>query len=476
VNARTPEEAKRRRHRNERIFAAAVVLLIGVGAWRVVRHGQEIEADLRSVQSYMPKAVPVTPEVELLQQYIRFDTTNPPGNEIAAARWLASLLTKGGVQAEIIESAPGRANVYARIKGKRPGEGLLLLHHMDVVAADGKGWTRPPFAGEIHLNQLFGRGALDVKGPGICFLRAFLDVAAAGRAPQRDVVFLAVADEETGSALGMRWLLDKRPDVVEGVRYALNEGGITEMQQEKITYYGVEIGTKLSTSALLRAPTREALQRTRIALEPYFVSREPQRVMPEVKRFFTEIAPQRIEFRGQLENVDRTIAMGQFWRLPVGYRELTQNGVWVDLIRPAADGRGFTMRAQLLNLPDEDPDERLRWLAATIRPFGVRVAEVLRKEGPVPLSRVDTPLYRLLATEAAATWKAPVGTEIINRWFNDSRFLRARGIEAYGINPFPVDFFQAEAIHARDERVRIDYFVAGVEFTRRLVRKFTFEN
>jgi acetylornithine deacetylase/succinyl-diaminopimelate desuccinylase-like protein len=466
------DAARKKRHRLERLIALLVIsVCAGVAFW-VMRHSQGIEEDFSKQTGYVPKETRITSEVELLQQYIRIDTSNPPGNELPAARWLASILTAAGVQAEIIESAPNRANVYARIKGRRNGEGLLLLHHMDVIPATPQGWARPPFSGEIQLNQLYGRGAIDMKGTGICFLRAFLDVAKSGRVPERDVVFLAVADEEGGSGFGMRWLLENRPEVIAGVKYALNEGGITEMKQEKVTYYGIEIGTKQTVTVLLRANSREALQRARIALEPWFVSREPHRIMPEVRRFLAHLAPQRVEFSDELADIDRTIAEGQFWRLPVGYRELTQNGVWAEGVE-AAQGGGFAMRALLLNLPDEIPDKRIEWLSAQVRPYGVRVAEILRKEGPVPVSPIDTPLYELLQREAKREFGGtPVGTEILNRWFNDSRFLRQRGIAAYGINPFPVDFFQADTIHGADERVRVDYFQQGVEFARRVVMTF----
>src|SRR5882757_6675950 len=111
------------------------------------RTKQELDSQL-----WIPKAAAITPEVALLEQYVRIDTSNPPGNELPGARFLAALLAKDGIRAEIIESAPGRANVYARIPGKRHGEGLLLLNHIDVVPATKEGWTRPPFSAEVLLN------------------------------------------------------------------------------------------------------------------------------------------------------------------------------------------------------------------------------------------------------------------------------------------------------------------------------------
>ena len=469
----SPEE-RRRRHRNERILAGAMVLLLAALTAALVIYVRETDEDLAQQMTYVPRPTVITPEVELLQQYIRFDTSNPPGNELPAARWLAGRLESAGVNAEIIEAAPGRANVYARIEGASDEGGLLLLHHIDVVPADPAGWTRPPFSGEIRLDELYGRGTIDMKGVGIAFLRAFLDVAQSGRQPPHDLVYLAVADEETGGTHGMKWLLEHRPDIFEDVKYALNEGGITEMMQERVTYYGIEIGTKIAVELNLTAASREQLQRARIALQPEFSPRrEPGRVIPAARRFFRDIAPRRIEFRDELEDIDRTIARGGFWRLPIGYRELTQNNVWAEGVRPRQEG-GFEMRTLLHNLPDEPPDRRIAWVENRVRPYGVAV-EVVRKEGPVPVSSPETPLYALIEREAERAFGSPVGTEFLNRSTSDSRLLRTRGITAYGISPFAVDFFQSESIHGRDERVRVAYFTKGVEFTRRLVGAWAFD-
>jgi len=174
-----------------------LVLLLAGGAFIAVlrfynaRSKQELESQL-----WIPKPATITPAVALLQQYVRIDTSNPPGNELAGARFLAGILEKNGVRAEIIESAPGRASVYARIAGRQHGNGLLLLNHIDVVPATKNGWTRPPFAGEVFLNQLYGRGTLDMKGIAICELLAFAEIARTHRTPERDLVFLATPDEE----------------------------------------------------------------------------------------------------------------------------------------------------------------------------------------------------------------------------------------------------------------------------------------
>lgn len=442
---------------------------IGIGALLVYNRIAKNEIDS---QLWIPKQITITPEIARLQEYVRIDTSK--NNEIEGAKYLAAILAKAGVPSEIIEPAPGRASLYARLKGKQDGDALLLLSHIDVVAATRAGWSAPPFAAEAKLNAIVGRGTLDMKGIAVCQLEAFLDVARGGRAPERDLVFLAVADEETGSALGMQWIAEHRPDVLRGVRYALNEGGITETQQERISYFGIEIGTKLGARMQLRAPSREVMQRARIALEPQIMPVDPHRVLPEVKEFLHEIAPLRVEIGPHLDDVDRTIAAGKFWLMPQGYRELTQNAIWLGGVQQ--DGAAAVMPASLYNLPDEDPRQRIEWLRRAVAPFGVTV-EVLSTSGPAAISSRRTPVWALLAREIVRQYGSSfrIGSEILAASTNDSRYLRARGIDAYGIWPFPVDFGQTEGIHGVDERVRADWFMDGVALMKRVVRAYAFE-
>ena len=425
-------------------------------------------------ETYVPRPVTITPEVELLQEYVRIDTSNPPGNETAGARFLAARIERAGVHAEIIESAPGRGNVYARIRGKRRGEGLLLLNHIDVMPADARGWKRPPFAAQQFLNTIYGRGTLDMKGIAICQLEAFLAVARMHSTPERDVVFLGTADEERGGTMGVVWLLAHRPDVFDGVRYVLNEGGINESFADRLTYVGVEIGSKMIVRTTLRAPSRAAMQQARIALEPYFGPGEPDRVLPEVRTFLHDLAPLRVAQGRWLDDVDRTIAQGKFWALERPYKEATQNIVWA--LQISGDARGATMPVVMFNLPDEDPDKRLAWLAAAVRPYGATIETIAEKTGPSVLSPRNTPLFALIADEARRQWgNVPVGTEVLITSYNDSRYLRPRGIVCYGLWPFQVDFYQTQSIHQNNERVRIDWFQGGIGFLKRLVVRYATE-
>ena len=458
-----------------RRWALPLALFIaGVAFTAGLRIYNEHTRDELNSQLWVPKSVTITPAVALLQQYVRVDTSNPPGNELPGARFLAAELAKSGIRAEIIESAPGRASVYARLVGKQHGQGLLLLNHIDVVPATRDGWTRPPFAAEVFLNQLYGRGTLDMKGIAVCELLAFVDLARAQGAPERDIVFLATAGEETGGEKGMAWLLEHRPDIFAGIRYAINEGGITETTQERISYFGIEIGTKMTVKLRLHAPDRQSMQALRIALEPFITPADPERVLPEVREFLHDLVPLRIEQGQYLDDINRTIAVGTFWLVTTGYRELTQNVLWPATIEP--DGAAaVSMRVNLYNLPDENPDVRIEWLRSFAARYGVTIAQVMEKSGPAPLSSRHTPMFALIAAEAGRQYAGTrTGTEVLVASYNDSRYLRSYGIDAYGLMPFPTDWYQTQGIHSIDERLRVDWFNDGVKLMRHITRRFAF--
>ena len=162
--------------------------------------------------------------VSWLQQYIQIDTINPPGNETRAVDFLAEIFEAEGIEYETAESAPGRGNIWARLEGgDEPG--LILLQHSDVVPANEEFWTIPVLSGAIRDGFILGRGARDMKGLGTLQLATFLALHRSGVALNRDVVFLATADEEAGGFYGVGWLIENRPEIFEDIGILLNEGG-----------------------------------------------------------------------------------------------------------------------------------------------------------------------------------------------------------------------------------------------------------
>ncbi len=178
----------------------------------------------------MPKIDWPAVEQEALEHFralLRLDTTNPPGNEMMAVRYLDGVLRREGLEPEIVEPAPGRGSLVLRIDGGDRQNALLVSAHLDVVAAEAEHWTHPPFAAEIHDGYLWGRGAVDMKHMAIYGLMAAILAKRQGLKLKRDLVFVGVADEEDGMRVGSKWLVDNRPDLLEGA-YCLTEiGGFT---------------------------------------------------------------------------------------------------------------------------------------------------------------------------------------------------------------------------------------------------------
>ena len=469
-----PAEAarKKRRHRNERIAASLVVLAALAGAAGVFWYSHQLEKEIASDVTYIPKPAAITPAVAMLREYVRIDTSTPQGIA-AGAWWIASELAKRGVRAELIESTGGRLNVYARIEGRKRGKGLLLFNHIDVVPA-GEGWQKKPFGAEIALNQLYGRGTLDMKGLAITQLLAFADVARAGRPPEHDLVFLATAEEEQGSRDGMLWLLEHRPDIFDGIAYGITEGGLTEVLTEKSTFFGIEVGGKQAVRAIVHGPDEESLRNARFVLQRYVTRRDdPASVSPQVRQHLRDLAPSRLKYKPLLEDIDGAIAGGQFWQLPHSYRHLMQDTLWATA--PYFEGGQWKIRVVMMILPDADPAQRLAWLGTKVAPFGGHIAQVLEQPaGPAPLSPTNTRLYELLVAEARQRYRTDAGVQVLYRSQTDSRFLRPRGIVCYGVSPFLVDIFQSTTIHGADERIRLDWFEEGVAFMRDVVRTWAF--
>jgi len=178
-----------------------------------------------------------------LQGYLQVNTINPPGNEVRGTAYLGKLLKAAGIDYETAESAPGRGNLWARLPGG--GEpALLLLHHIDVVPANAKYWEVDPLSGVEQDGYIWGRGAIDTKGLGISQLQAFLALKASGKTLNRDVIFMATADEEAGGFFGAGWLIEHRPEVFDNVGYLINEGGSGRMT-DGTPVYQVEVTQKV---------------------------------------------------------------------------------------------------------------------------------------------------------------------------------------------------------------------------------------
>src|SRR5437867_3493783 len=183
---------------------------------------------------------------ELLQELIRVDTTNPPGNETAAAELLREYLEENGAHVELYARSPERANLVARIRGRGDGPTLLFLSHTDVVLADAAEWSADPFGGELRDGEIWGRGALDMKGEVAASAVTLASLAREGFEPAGDLIFVAAADEEVGQGHGLQWLCENHPDAIR-TDYALNEGAGERIELAGNAYYVCSTAEKMSS-------------------------------------------------------------------------------------------------------------------------------------------------------------------------------------------------------------------------------------
>lgn len=179
-----------------------------------------------------------------LQNYLKIDTTNPPGNEMETAKFLKNILDKEGIENKIFDLGNNRANFYAILKGDGSKKPIVMLHHMDVVPANPEYWSIPPFSGKIVNDEIYGRGAIDIKGKGIIDLMTMINLKRTKLPLKRDIIFLAVADEEENS-LGSKWMIQNKPELLKNAEYLFDEGStIFEDKEGKILYGTVGIGEK----------------------------------------------------------------------------------------------------------------------------------------------------------------------------------------------------------------------------------------
>lgn len=422
-----------------------------------------------------------TPEAVLwLQEYVQIDTTEAAG-EKAAAAYLAGILAAEGIASRILESPEGHASLYARLPAttEPEGGGLLLLHHLDVVAPGG-GWSEEPFSGRLAEGRLWGRGAVDVKSLGIAHLAALVALHREGVPRVRDLVFLAVADEEDGGHRGAGWLLAEHPELFAGVEAVLNEGGGNRVAQGRLLWWGVEVAQKRPLWLRLVARGRgghgsgfnpgSATHRLVTALARLVERPLEWRVSAPVRRHFAALdALQEGDFHRRLDAVIAPAGPTEplMPGLSVYFVDTLQvteidNGEGLNVVAPRATA---TLDVRLL--PETDADAYLEELRRVLGP-GIEV-EVLLAAPPAASSPTDHPLYRTL--EATLGVRAPV-VPIFIPGTTDSRWFRERGIPAYGFSPFALDGLDLGGIHAVDEAIDAGELLRGVETMRRVLAAY----
>jgi acetylornithine deacetylase/succinyl-diaminopimelate desuccinylase-like protein len=413
---------------------------------------------------------------ELLQELIRVETVNPPGNETRAAELLREYLGDHGVESELYAKVPERANLVARIPGTGTGPRLVLLSHTDTVLADPAEWELDPWSGELREGQIWGRGALDMKGQVAASAVAIASLAREGFEPGGDLIFAACADEEVGAGFGLQWLCQSHPEAVRS-EYCVNEGAGDRLVLGGRVFYVCSTAEKMSSPFRIRVHGRSghasrpaiadnALVKAAPLIELLGRFQDTPELGPEVEAFLRAVT-------GSVPAPDRAVEAAREVHLLAGDLVEPLLGTTVSPTQIVAS-RGRNVIPALCEvtvdcriLPERTQAEVEAQLRELLGDADLDF-EWLEGHGGTR-SPLDTPLWDAIETFVADTEPGAQVVPLLLSGFTDSHWLRdAFGTVAYGF--FPMRTMEPEVaarlIHSADERIEVEDLELGVRFLR----------
>ena len=413
---------------------------------------------------------------ELLQELIRVETVNPPGNETRAAELLREYLGDHGVESELYAKVPERANLVARIPGAGTGPRLVLLSHTDTVLADPAEWELDPWSGELREGQVWGRGALDMKGQVAASAVAIASLAREGFEPGGDLIFAACADEEVGAGFGLQWLCQEHPEAVRS-EYCVNEGAGDRLVLGGRVFYVCSTAEKMSSPFRIRVHGRSghasrptiadnALVKAAPLIEALGRFQDTPELGPEVEAFLRAVT-------GGVPAPDRAVEAAREVHLLAGDLIEPLLGTTVSPTQIVAS-RGRNVIPALCEVTVDCrilPERTQAEVEAQLRELlGDSDLDFVWLEGPGGTrSPLDTPLWDAIEAFVADTEPGAEVVPLLLAGFTDSHWLRdAFGTVAYGF--FPMRTMEPELaarlIHSADERIEVEDLELGVRFLR----------
>lgn len=418
---------------------------------------------------------------EILQTLVRFDTTNPPGNEAACIAYINDLLVEAGFQTTLLAKDPLRPNLVARLQGSGDAPALVLQGHVDVVTTANQTWSHPPFEGKVIDGWLWGRGALDMKGDVTMMLAAVLRAKAEGLVPAGDIILTIMADEEAGSDHGARFLVEQHPEQFEGAVYAIGEGGGSSQTIFGRRYYLIAVAEKQVCwmraaltgpgghgSTPLRGGAMAKLGRLLSTLDSHRLPVHVTPVMEQMIAGLAEAAPSpQDELLRLLLDPERTdAALDELSALGVPQARtldaLLHNTANVTVVRGGDKTNVIPSRIDLeidgRLLPGFTPADYEAELRALLgHDFTL---DVLRHDPG--RAEPDLSLFPLLQTLIKEADPEGVPIPAMVGGFTDGRMFARLGIQNYGWMPLklPADFNSGPTVHGANERVPL----AAIEF------------
>lgn len=426
---------------------------------------------------------------ELLQNLIRFDTTNPPGNEAACIRYVNGLLHEAGLETTLLERTAGRPNVIARLKGTGSAPPLLLYGHVDVVPTIGQDWQHPPFSADILDDYLWGRGALDMKGGVAMMLAAFLRAKAENLALPGDVILCVVSDEEDGGDDGAKFLVEQHAGLFDGVRYAIGEFGGFALYIDGKRFYPIQVSEKGVTwfTGTVRGPAGHAstpmpggtmaslanvLDRLCNQRLPIHIT-EPARLMFEAMAAGLE-APMKDQILGLLDPAqtnDVLDEMGESGRI---FNALLHNTASPTMLQASNKINVIpgevTLRIDCRILPGQSPEAAMQEIQA----LAGDTLHLKIDRSDAPPASIDMGLFDTLSEILRDADPDSTPIPLLMPAATDGRFFARIGIQTYGFLPMNLtsgfDFWGT--VHAANERIPVSAVDFGTQAIYEVLKRF----
>jgi len=428
-----------------------------------------------------------------LADMIRINTSNPPGNELAVAKYISGILQKEGIPNEVVEMAPGRSIVIGRLQVgplADPANALLLVAHQDTVGVDPTKWTVDPFGAIARDGYLYGRGSIDDKGMLAANLATIVELKRTGARLGRDVIFLATDDEEGGGAASIKVTIEKYWDKI-ACAYALNEGGRVMLKDGKVQYVGIQASEKVSYNVVVTAtgPSGHGsmprpdnavvhLAAAIAKLGTYQVPAEPNTI---TRRYFEQLA--KVE---ENDTAKWMRALEQPERADLAVKHLSEespmwNSMLRDSITPTIINAGFrnnvipseaTANLNVRMLPGHSVDALIGQFAKVVNDPQIRF-KLARDPGEnAPPSDITNQLYKTIERITPQDFSGAIAIPFLSTGATDSASLRLHKVQAYGLEPFPLTESDDARMHGDDERIPVDSFRKGVMFLYHVVSDF----
>ncbi len=409
--------------------------------------------------------------VDLMRQYLRVNTSNPPGNEIEAAKFFKAIFDKEGIQNEIFEYKPARANIIARLKGNGSKRPIILLSHMDVVTADPRAWRVDPFSAEIIDGSIYGRGALDMKSEGLLHLMTMIILAREKSSLARDVIFLGTGDEEVNDE-GSLWMIGNKSTLFKDAEYLLTEGGDNLLADGQVKFVGVDVAEKAPFWLRLTAtgqpghgsrPIADSAPNRLIRAMAKIIAYEPAiKLLPAVEKFFHDIAPLQSEpLRAKFANIRDSLKDPAFAHELTNQREynfLLRNTISLTMFNGSKQTNVIPTEAScnldVRLLPGENPNDFLAELAKIIADPLIKIENVNTFKPPNS-SPLDTELFRAIARVTKLHHPEALITTKMLSGYTESQLYRQLGIVSYGWAPIYTTVEENEGVHGNNERITL---------------------